>query len=194
MPAVPPNKHQKTSKNGWARKQRSSPQASNSSPATSASAGRRLAEARRQSMVPATVAVNSYKPASSTEHESAVKQMATEAARMNAVMPPINHAEYLRARQAQLAATQVQLAAAQAQRAAAAAAAAQAKQAPPADRTRQPSGPPRRQDNSWNFPIPKKHEDNPFQEKDYEIDIVRYMVTKDVSISLSDASGRVAYN
>jgi len=189
MPAVPPNKHQKTSKNGWARKQRSSPQASTSSPTTSASANRRLAEARRQSMVAATVAVNGYKPApSTTTHESAAKQMATEAARMHAVMPPVDHAEYLRTRQAQLAATQAQLAAAHAQRAAAAAAAAQAKQAPPADRTRQPSGPPRRQDNSWNFPIPKKHEDNPFQEKDYEIDIVRYMVTKDVSIFLFDAS------
>jgi hypothetical protein len=194
MPAVPPNKHQKTSKNGWARKQRSSPQASASSPTVSASANRRLAEARRQSMVAATIAVNSYKPAGPSTHDSAAKQMATEAARMHAVMPPVDHADYLRARQAELAATQASLAVSHAQRVAAAAAAAQAKAAPPADRTRQPSGPPRRQDNSWNFPIPKKHEDNPFQEKDYEIDIVRYMVTKDVSTLFPTRHDRVAYN
>jgi hypothetical protein len=173
MPAVPPNKHQKTSKNGWTRKQRSSPQASGPSPSTSASANRRLAEARRQSMAAATIAANGFK-VPPTAHELAARQMSAEAARMHAVMPPTDHAEYLRARQAQAQA-----------HAAAVAVAAQPRPAPPpappVDRSRNPSGPQRRQDNSWNFPIPKKVEENPFQEKDYEVDIVRYMVTKDVS-------------
>jgi len=121
-------------------------------------------------MAAATMAVSAFKPPP-TAHELAARQMAAEAARMHAVMPPTDHAEYHRVRQAQ----------AQAHAAAVAAAAAQPRPAPPVDRSRQPNGPSRRQDNSWNFPVPKVHIDSPFQEKDYEVDIVRYMVTKDVS-------------
>lgn len=126
-------------------------------------------------MAAATIAVNQYKPPPPTAQELAAKQMAAEAARMHAIMPPADHAEYLRSRQAQLAAQQP-------------------KPAPPVDRTRQPSGPQRRGDNGWTFPIPKKHEENPFQERDYEVDIVRYMVTKDVSTLFRTRRDASTYN
>lgn len=151
MPAVPPNKHQKTSKSGWARK-RSSPTATGPSPSLSASANRRLAEARRQSMLAATIASNGFKVP--TPQEMAAQKMMADQARMLAAKPPIDPAEYQRQRQAAAQPKPVQAA--------------------------RPPAPKRREDNGWNFPVPKKHEENPFQEKDYELDIVRYMVQRDV--------------
>jgi len=125
-------------------------------------------------MAAATIATNGFKPPP-TAHELAAKQMAMESARMHAAMPPADHAEYHRVRQAQAHAHAASTAAGTSVNAAL------PRPGPPVDRSSQPSGPARRQDNSWNFPVPKKHYDSPFQEVDYENEIVHYMVTKDVS-------------
>jgi hypothetical protein len=114
-------------------------------------------------MMAATMAASGFKVP--TPQEVAAQKMLVDQARMLAAKPPIDPAEYQRQRQvaAQPKGPQPQ---------------------PQPARQREPSGPKRREDNGWNFPVPKKHEENPFQEKDYELDIVRYMVTRDVSYSI----------